>query len=266
VPYADNKGAKIYYEVAGEGPPMILVHAMPFDHSQWVYQIARFSTWFKVISMDVRGHGRSANVRTPFTFRDLGDDVLAVLKAEKASNVILQGVSIGSRLGALMAADHPDIFKAVVLVGASVGPGLLSTNRWDRIKNFEEKGAAYRIVHLEAGVSKGFAASPRGKYLLNTFTERNAWFDGKAIGQVFRCFNEDDLRPRMPEVTVPTLIVNGEFDHSLPNGTETARLIPGAVQKVLANTGHACNLEDPAGYDALVIDWLTQKGMMPRLS
>jgi len=246
VPYADNKGTKIYYEVAGEGPAMILVHAMPFDHSQWLYQIARFSTWFKVIAMDVRGHGRSANVRTPFTFGDLGDDVLAVLKAERASDVILQGVSIGSRLGA--------------------GPGLLSANRWDRIKNFEEKGADYRIVHLEAGVSKGFAESPRGKYLLRTFTERNAWFDGKAIGQVFRSFNEDDLRPRMSSVKVPTLIVNGEFDHSLPNGRETARLIAGAVQKVLPNTGHACNLEDPAGYDALVIDWLTAKGMMPALN
>jgi pimeloyl-ACP methyl ester carboxylesterase len=263
--YADNKGVKIYYEVAGEGPVMILVHAMPFDHSQWVYQVARFSTWFKVISMDVRAHGRSANVRTPFTFRDLGEDVLAVLRAEKADKAILQGVSIGSRLGALLALDHPEIFRAVVLVGASVHPGLTSPNRWERINEFEAKGAEYRIVHLEAGVSKGFAESARGKYLLATFTERNAWFDGKAIGQVFRSFNEDDLRPEMQKVKVPTLIVNGEFDHSLPHGKVTAGLIPGAIHKVLPNTGHACNMEDPAGYDAIVIDWLSAKGLMPKV-
>ena len=264
MPYADNDGVKIYYEVSGEGPPMILVHAMPFDHSQWLYQIARFSAWFKVIAMDVRGHGRSANVRTPFTFRDMGNDVLTVLKAEKVDRAILQGVSIGSRLGALLGLEHPEIFQAVVLVGASVGPGLLSPNRWDRIKNFEEKGGDYRIVHLEAGVSKGFVASSRGKYLLDTFLERNAWFDGQAIGQVFRSFNEDDLRPAMPKMKTPTLIVNGEFDHSLSNARETAALIPGSIHKILPGTGHACNLEDPAGYDALVIDWLEERGLMPK--
>jgi 3-oxoadipate enol-lactonase len=264
MPYAQNKGAKLYYEVSGEGPAMILVHAMPFDHSLWVYQVPRFSTWFRVINMDVRGHGRSSNIHEPYSFTDMSDDVLAVLKAEGVDRCILQGVSIGSRIGAHLAYAHPAIFQAAVLVGASVGPGLLSTNRWDRINNFESRGADYRIVHLEAGVSKGFARTPRGQYLLRTFMERNAWFDGKAIGQVFRSFNEDDLRPFMPRVKIPVLVVNGEHDHSLPNGTETARLIPGAVHKVLPDTGHACNMEDPAGYDALVIDWLTSKGLMPK--
>ena len=68
----------------------------------------------------------------------------------------------------------------------------------------------------------------------------------------------------MPKMKTPTLIVNGEFDHSLSNARETAALIPGSIHKILPGTGHACNLEDPAGYDALVIDWLEERGLMPK--
>lgn len=64
---------------------------------------------------------------------------------------------------------------------------------------------------------------------------------------------------------VPTLVINGEFDHSLPTGKCTADLIPGAVHKILADAGHACCLEDPAGFDALVVDFLAKRGLMPRL-
>ena len=64
---------------------------------------------------------------------------------------------------------------------------------------------------------------------------------------------------------VPTLVINGEFDHSLPAGQRTASLVPGAVHKVLPGTGHACCLEDPAGFDRLVIDFLRERDLMPAL-
>jgi pimeloyl-ACP methyl ester carboxylesterase len=64
---------------------------------------------------------------------------------------------------------------------------------------------------------------------------------------------------------VPTLVINGEFDHSLAAGRRTASLIPGAVHQVLAGTGHACCIEDPAGFDALVIAYLRSRGLMPSL-
>jgi pimeloyl-ACP methyl ester carboxylesterase len=64
---------------------------------------------------------------------------------------------------------------------------------------------------------------------------------------------------------VATLVINGELDHSLPSGKRTADLIPGAGHKIPVNTGHACCLEDPAGFAALVIDFLAERGLMPPL-
>jgi pimeloyl-ACP methyl ester carboxylesterase len=71
------------------------------------------------------------------------------------------------------------------------------------------------------------------------------------------------MTPRLVTMKVPTLVVNGEYDNSLAGGKKTASLIPGAVHRMLPKTGHACNIEDPAGFDALVIDFLRAHNLMP---
>jgi len=57
MPYSRSNGTDIWYEVAGDGPALVLVHANPFDHDLWLYQTAHFSTWFKVIGIDIPAMG-----------------------------------------------------------------------------------------------------------------------------------------------------------------------------------------------------------------
>jgi 3-oxoadipate enol-lactonase len=95
--------------------------------------------------------------------------------------------------------------------------------------------------------------------------EREPRLSGEAIAQVFMAGNHTDTTERLPAMTVPTLVINGEYDNSLPAGRHTASLIPGAVHKVLPGTGHACCIEDPAGFDRLVIDFLRERHLMPKL-
>ncbi len=121
--YSHSNGLKIYYEVSGEGFPFVMVHANPFDHNLWMYQIAHFSTYFKVIAIDIRGYGRSDKPETPFTLNDMADDVLAVCRDEGVKEAILGGVSVGSGMAILLGLDHPEMFKAIILVGGSSGPG-----------------------------------------------------------------------------------------------------------------------------------------------
>ena len=117
MPWSRSNGLRIYYETAGEGPPLVLLHANPFDHSMWLYQIAHFARRYTVVAPDLRGYGRSDKPETAFTFTDMVKDVLGVVRALGLDRIALCGVSIGATLALQIALDHPALVKAQILVG-----------------------------------------------------------------------------------------------------------------------------------------------------
>jgi 3-oxoadipate enol-lactonase len=262
MPLSRANGVDIWYEVTGDGPALVLIHANPFDHDLWLYQAAHFSTWFRVVGIDIRGYGRSAKVTTPFSLKDMCDDVIGVMGDLGIARAICGGCSVGSGIALLLGLDHPDRFDALILVGGNSG----SSDRYQkRIEGYRADLTDYHIKHLRDLVHPQFAQSRLGQHLLNLFVEREPRLEGEAIAQVFMAGNHTDMTARLAAMKVPTLVVNGELDHSLPAGQRTAGLVPGAVHKVLPGTGHACCIEDPAGFDRLVIDFLQARGLMPAL-
>ncbi len=263
MPKSRANGVDIHYEVSGDGPPMVLIHANPFDHNLWMYQIAHFSTWFRVIAVDIRGYGRSEKVTGTYTLKDMCGDVLGVMDDEDAAPTILMGCSVGSSIAILLGLDHAEMFSAVILVGGNSG---VSGRFEKRIDGYTKTGlGSYHIRHMRELVSAEFGQSRLGGYLLDSFAERQPRLIPEAIANVFRAGNSTDTTGRLGEFRLPVMVINGEHDHSLPAGQRTAGLIPGAVHKILPGSGHACCLEDPAGFDASVTAFLEQRGLMPAL-
>jgi len=261
MPYSTANSLKIYYEVSGEGFPFVMVHANPFDHNLWMYQIAHFSTYFKVIAIDIRGYGRSDKPSAPFTLKDMADDVLGVCRDKSVTEAILGGVSVGSGMALLLGLDYPELFKALILVGGSSGPGGAID---ERIQGYTKVGIEkYHIQHLKELVAPDFPQTKLGKYLLKTYVERDPWLSGESIAQIFRARAGTDVTPRLGSMKVPTLVINGEYDNSLKAGQRTASLIPGAMHRILPKTGHACCIEDPAGFDEFVIEFLRANRLLP---
>lgn len=258
MPYADSNGIRIYYETSGEGLPFVWVHANPFDHNLLMYQVAHFSTFYRVIALDIRGYGRSDKPTTPFTLRDMADDVLAVCRAEGVEEGIVGGVSVGSGIALLLGLDHPEMWRAAILVGGSSGGG---GRIQERIEGYTSDARTYHGKHIRELVAPGFAETGLGAYLLNIFLERNRWLSGESIAQIFRARAGTDMTPRLADMKVPVLVINGEHDLSLEGGKKTARLTPGAVHRVLPGTGHACCIEDPAGFDEIVREFLAANGL-----
>jgi pimeloyl-ACP methyl ester carboxylesterase len=263
MPFSRANGVDIWYETAGDGPAMVLVHANPFDHDLWLYQTAHFSTWFKVIGVDIRGYGRSVKMAEPYQQKDMCDDVIGVMQDLGVTRAVLGGCSVGSGMALQLGLDHPDKFSALILVG---GNSSASSRYQGRIDGYRRDLNSYHIEHLRQLVAPAFADSRLGQYLFNIFVEREPRLSGEAIAQVFTAGNSTSTTERLPQMQVPTLVINGEYDHSLPAGRTTASLIPGAVHKVLPGAGHACCIEDPAGFDRLVVDFLQARGLMPSLT
>ncbi len=261
MPYAANQDVRLYYETYGEGPPMVLVHANPFDHRLWTYQIARWSSFFRLVALDIRGYGRSDKPETPFTLEDMAEDVLAVCRAERIERAIFAGVSVGSGIALLIGLDHPAMAEAIILVGgANRGGG----NIQRRIDGYTGPDlAGFQRAHIKELVAPGFPDTALGRWVVELFVEKAHTLSGASIAQIFRARAGCDMSRRLAGLRVPTLVINGAHDVSLAAGKETASLIPGAEHVEIPGTGHACNIEDPQRFDDAVIGFLARRGLWP---
>jgi 3-oxoadipate enol-lactonase len=260
VPYCFVDGIRIHYEVLGEGSPLVLIHANPFDRRLWMYQAAHFSTFFRVINVDIRGYGYSDKPTSKTSIVEMAEDVVGVLRQEGVSEAIVAGISVGGVIALQLGLDHPEIFKSLILVGCSSGPG----GRYqERIDGYTEGVEKYHIQHLRSLVSKDFSESRLGCYLLNTFTEWDKRLNGKAIVEIFKALQDREVTNRLGELKMPVLVINGEFDNSLPRSLELSRRITGAAHHVIPRTGHACCLEDPMAFDEIVMEFLKEKEFIP---
>ena len=265
MPVSRANGLEIYYEKAGQGPPLVLIHALPFNHNLWQYQAADLSRRFTTYGVDLRGWGRSAKPRTPFTLQDMGADVMGVLDDEGVSGpAILIGCSIGSKIALMLACERPERVAAAILVGGNSGRPDFSR----RIADYRAQAkagtlAAYHRDHLRHGVTKEWADTPLGDYLVETFVDHGGKLDAECIAQVFGAMEGSDLTLARRSCRVPVLVVNGEHDSAFEGGAETARDTPGAQRVVIPGAGHCCFIEDPARFAASVSAFLSEKKLWP---
>lgn len=254
MPYSTRNGVKTYYEVSGQGYPLVLMHANPFDRRMFLYQVAHFSTFMKVINIDLRAYGYSDKPSTPVSMTDLCEDVVGVCQQERADQAVFAGVSVGGVMGLQLGLDHPEIFKALILVGCSSMPGDRYQSRIDGyLKQGMEK---FHIQHLTDLVSEEFPQTKLGKYLLSLHTEMDSRLSAPAIAEIFNALQNRDLTARLPELKMPVLIMNGEFDNSLKRSKEMSTRIAGAEHRTISGAGHACCLEDPSTFDEHVMAFL----------
>jgi pimeloyl-ACP methyl ester carboxylesterase len=259
MPWSRSNGVSIFYEVAGEGPPLVLLHANPFDHTMWLYQAAHFSRHYTVVAPDLRGYGRSDKPETPFTFADMANDVVGVVRDRGYARIALMGVSIGATLALSLALDHPGLVRSLVLVGGEAGnPPVFASLAADYAAR---PLAEQRRDHVRMIADANFARGPLGSHLLEAALEDTATLSGRSIAQIFRARTAVDLRHRLGEITIPTLVVNGAGDVSLESGLYTASRIPGAVHRIIPESGHLCCLENPAAFDRTVLDFLDGQAM-----
>jgi 3-oxoadipate enol-lactonase len=257
--YCSVNGIRIYYEVSGEGFPLVLIHANPFDHRLWLYQVASFSTFFKVVAVDLRGYGHSDKPTSQTSLAMIAGDVLGVCRQEEIKEAIVAGISVGGNVALQLGLDHPEIFKALVLVGCSSGP----SDHQTRTGGYVKRGVqAYHIEHLRDLVSPEFPQTALGKYLLGLFTDTDPMLNSESLRKIFGALEVKNLTPRLLELGMPVLTLNGEFDGTLPRTREMSQKIRGALHQIIPGAGHACCLELPAVFDRLVREFLKQHKFM----
>ena len=233
--FYDINGFKMYTEVYGSGPPLLMIHGNNGDMSAFAKNIPYFATHYQVILADSRSQGRSLDPDHPLTFERMADDYAALLDAMNIPSAYVIGWSDGGINALLLAIRHPEKVKRLASTGANLWPGAdaFKAGLWDDFKK-----------EYQAGLHKQYA----------TAKEKN---DRKL-------FLLDWQEPHMTlaqlhTIQAPSLIICG--DHDLISIAHTVLIyqnIPHANLWVVPDSGHDTLVEHADDFNRLVDDFFTR--------
>lgn len=254
-------GARIHYDRAGDGLPVILLHAGIADRRMWEPQAKALQKDFDVIRPDQRGFGESELPPVPWS---PVEDLLSIMDELALKPPHLVGCSMGGATAIDFALEHPERLSKLVLVGSAIH-GLSGPREHAHL--FDESAAARKAGDLAAlnealmyltldgpARPRGYVAEPLRKLFLNMNKRQVSSDFEKAPSK----WSDPAAATRLNEITAPTLVVVGDKD--LPNVLEAADLLVASIRHarkaVIDDAAHLPNLEHPDEFNRIVLDFL----------
>jgi pimeloyl-ACP methyl ester carboxylesterase len=259
---ATINGARIHYSRAGEGMPVVLLHAGVADHRMWEPQVRELSKQFDVIAPDLRGFGRS---ELPPQRWSAVADVLGLIDELHLKPVHLVGCSIGGGVAIDFAIEHGERISKLVLVG----PGITGIHFGARYPDLFAEGEAAEkagdhraIVEADARLWLDGPRRPRGYVkdpIRQLFYEMDSNFESDWESAPIEHI-DPPAAERLHEITAPTLVVVGDED--APPVFDAVELlmekVPHARKAVIHDAAHLPNLEHPHEFNRIVLDFLLE--------
>jgi len=261
--YVPVTGGRLYFEVAGDGHPLVLMHAGIADCRMWDEQVQVFSQIYRVIRYDTRGFGKSKTEDVEFSNRQDLFDLLAHLEVEKA---YLIGASRAGGIAIDFTIDHPEKVEALIPVSSALG-GLNHQHPQHEERMLDEMSEAWdqkdfvRLAGLELNMWVDGPVQPETRVapalrervremILDTYTSHTT--EGKPQRL------DPPAAKRLAEIKAPTLIIFGNLDESgvLAAAEQLEHGIPAARKVVMAGTAHLPSMERPHEFNQLVLDFL----------
>ena len=244
--------ADIAWEARGpqEAPAIVLVHSLGSSRSAWAPQVAALQDRYRLVLVDLRGHGVSPSPPGPYAVAELAQDVIAAAASAGAASFHLCGISIGG-LAALWTAVHrADVVRSIVAANTAARIG--TPERWTARIDAIRAGGMGSICDAVVGLwfSPDFAATHPDWHA----SARDGFLATDPEGYIGCCraLAAADLRSEVESITVPSLIIGGSLDTATPPaGAEWLRdVITESRLAVIDGAAHLSNLDRPVEFTA----------------
>jgi 3-oxoadipate enol-lactonase len=261
----ERDGTSIAWRSHGptERPALVLLHSLGMDSTMWAPQLATLAGPFRVVVMDMRGHGRSDAPPGPYTMAELALDVLAVADAAGLERFHLCGLSIGGQMALWLAVHRPERLRSLVLAdtAARIGSETSWTQRMDAVRAGGMASIAEGV--LANWFSDSFSSTDPERYA----AARERLLSTSAQGYIGCCWAlaTSDLGPRLKAVNVPTLVVTGSADKPTPP-SQARRLrdgISGSELAIIEGAAHISNLDAAVRFDRSLVAFLDRQEQEP---
>jgi 3-oxoadipate enol-lactonase len=255
-------GRRLYYDLAGpdDGPVVCFTHSLSSDGGMWAEQVPPLlAAGFRVLRVDMRGHGGSDPVAGDYTMDQLAADVAAVIDALGIRQIHYIGLSIGGMIGQAFAIHHGDKLKSMMLcdtLPASLPDGQAAWAPRIAAASKENSLAPLAEGTMERWFTATFKPRNPGRWTQIRDTIVGTTARGY-LGCAAAILNFDFLA-RLPTLKTPSLVVCGADDLGTPPAANKriAALIPGARYEEIAAARHLPNVEQPAVFNRIMMNWL----------
>lgn len=239
----------------GEGPPLVLLHPVGTSGSIWWLHVPRLAKRFRVLAVDLPGHGRSPQPKEPLSLEGMADDLYRALQSlPNLSPVHLLGLSLGGMVAQVFGVEHPSCVASLILCDTlcEVAPSLAAILE-ERARVVEKEGMmATAASTLDRWFAPGFSA--RHADVTGAVERLLLAADPSVNAQTWRAISHLSVASRLDTLKhVPTIVINGALDDSIPKGAgqRLADLLDARLVE-LPGCRHMAPLEAPEAFMDLV--------------
>jgi pimeloyl-ACP methyl ester carboxylesterase len=249
------RGARLYVETFGHGPPILFLHGgMNFFDNNFANQREYFAAYRTVIGIDQRGHGHSPDGPWTLSYKLMADDTAAVIEQLGLGRVDVVGHSDGANVGLLLARDHPELVGRLVISGANLRSGL-SAEEVRRRSQWSPEQLAEKLRALADSLPPSFQAdyakvSPDGP---------DHWM--KLLAKCYQMWIQPVvIEPAdLKRISAPVLVMAGDHDFtSIEDTVEIYRGLPNGQLMILPATGHGTMRQRPELSNLAIREFLEQ--------
>jgi 3-oxoadipate enol-lactonase len=255
-------GRHVAYDLLGAetAPVVCFTHSLAADGGMWAEQVPPLlASGFRVLRLDMRGHGGSGPLPRPYTMRQLGDDVAGALAALDLARVHYIGLSIGGMLGQAFALAHPQRLISAMWCDTLPASPQGARDTWD-----QRIGTVQRAKSLaplaDATVERWLTDGYKSHNLARWKQIRDTVAATTPDGYLGCCdaILDFDFSAQLPSVKLPLLVVCGAQDPGTPpeQNRRIAELVPGARYQEIADAKHFPNVEHPDAFNRIMLEWL----------
>ena len=257
MPYFDNDGCQLHYEDYGHGTPVLLIHGLGSSTLDWEFQIPVLSAHYRVLALDVRGHGRSDKPRERYRMADFADDVAALIEHLQLPPVHLVGISMGGMIGFQLGVDQPHLLRSLTIVNSA--PEVKAHNLRERLE-IAKRWLLARLLPLETlakALGKLLFPRPEQAELRRKVEQRWPRNDKRAYLASLDAIIGWGVRERLQRITCPTLVISADRDYTpIEHKQAYVTELPDARLQVIDNSRHATPLDQPQRFNTVLLDFL----------
>lgn len=257
MPFAQAGDLRMYYEEAGQGPPLILIHGLGACAEDWEFQVPDFARRYRVIVPELRGFGRTPRGEGKQSIPRMAADVKALLDALHIEQPILVGHSMGGAVSLQLALDHPGFVQRMVI--ANSVPTFMPRTARQKFEIF------YRLIVTrllgpqrlaQIGALRMYPLAAQAE-LRQKVIERSRYNTGRHYSEALRALTQWSVEARLPELKMRVLVCASEHDYfTREDMLGFAWQLPQGRFHMFKTMHHGLPLEAPGAFNAVVHDFL----------